>query len=410
MPSVPILTALTQAFKNTSRHARRSFIAVGAVGFGLVAMLLAAGFIDDIMIGMREATIRSHLGHIQITRPNYLEAGLSAPFDYLLPETSAERDFAERAAHVRLLAPRLSFNGLISHGETTISYFADGVSPSKESELANQLTIISGERLHDGEPKTAILGLGLAKALGVKVGDKVVLVANTQRGGVNAVEVVVRGIFGSYSKAYDDIAIRLPIATAQQLLRTKGAHRWVLLLDRTENTETVLRLLRDRFGDRLQVVSWRDLADFYNKTVSLFARQVRVLKIIIALIIVLSISNTMIMSVMERTGEIGTTMALGYRRQDVLVGFLIEGLVLGIAGSVVGVVLGVSLAALVSHFGIPMSPPPGGTVGYTAAITISASLALQAILLGLGTTLIASAHPAWKASRMIVVDALRHNR
>jgi putative ABC transport system permease protein len=408
--TLSLQAALVQALKNTSRHTRRSLVAIGAVGFGLVAMLLAAGFIDDIKIGMREATIRSQLGHVQVTRPNYLAAGLSAPFDYLLPETSPEKEIAEHSPHVSLLAPRLSFNGLISHGETTMSFFADGVSPDREAKLSNQLSIIAGANLDDAHPKTAILGYGLAKSLGVKVGDKVVLVASMQRGGVSAVEVVVRGIFGSYSKAYDDVAIRLPIVTAQQLLRVKGAHRWVLLVDKTEHSEAVAEELKRSLGKGFEVTHWSQLADFYNKTVSLFSRQVGVMKFIIAMIIVLSISNTMIMSVMERTGDIGTTMALGVSRQDVLLGFLLEGLFLGVGGSVVGVVLGIASAAAVSYFGIPMPPPPGGTVGYTAAITVSPSLVIQAISLGLVTTLVASAYPAWKASRMIIVDALRHNR
>jgi putative ABC transport system permease protein len=408
--TLSIQAALAQALKNTIRHTRRSLVAIGAVAFGLVAMLLAAGFINDIMIGMREATIRSHLGHVQVTRPDYLASGLSAPFDYLLPDASAEKEMAERVAHVNLLAPRLSFNGLISRGETTMSFLADGVDPDKEAKLSNQLSLITGSNLDPSDPKTAILGHGLAKSLGVKVGDKVVLVANTQRGGVNAVEVVVRGIFGSYSKAYDDIAIRLPITTAQQLLRIKGAHRWVLLVDETEHSESVARALQTSLGKQFQVLHWRELADFYNKTVTLFSRQVNVMKFIIALIIVLSISNTMIMSVLERTGDIGTTMALGFRRKDVLLGFVVEGLLLGIAGSALGILLGITFAGLISHFGIPMPPPPGGTIGYTAGIAISPALALQAIALGLGTSTLASIYPAWKASRMEIVDALRHNR
>ena len=80
---------LIQAFRNVSRHARRSAIALASVGFGVVAMLLAAGFIEDILHGMREAFIETQLGHVQITRPRYLQEGLSAPFQYLIPEDPA---------------------------------------------------------------------------------------------------------------------------------------------------------------------------------------------------------------------------------------------------------------------------------------------------------------------------------
>ena len=82
---------LLLAVRNVARHARRSAVALCAVGFGVVAMLLAAGFIEDILYKMREASIETQLGHIQITRPKYLQEGLSAPFRYLMPDDSADR-------------------------------------------------------------------------------------------------------------------------------------------------------------------------------------------------------------------------------------------------------------------------------------------------------------------------------
>jgi putative ABC transport system permease protein len=405
------LAILSQGFRNVSRNARRSAIALIAVGFGIIAMLLAAGFIEDILHGMREETIETHLGHIQITRPKYLDAGLAAPFDYLLPETAPERSLVEKAPGVVVVSPRLSFNGLVSLGETTVSFLADGIEPDKEGRLAKQLRIVSGRNLVESEPKSVILGQGLATSLGARLGDKVVLVANTPKGGINAVELTVRGTFSTVTKAYDDVALRLPLPTAQQLLRIKGAHRWVVLLDSTERTDSALAALRAQLaGKRFELTPWTRLADFYNKTVTLFSRQVTVMKLIIAAIIVLSISNTMMMSVMERTGEVGTAMALGNTRRSILALFLGEGFLLGVGGALVGLMAGLGLAAAISYVGIPMPPPPGATEGFTAKIRITPGLSMQALILAVFTALAASAYPAWKASRMIVVDALRHNR
>ena len=153
------------------------------------------------------------------------------------------------------------------------------------------------------------------------------------------------------------------------------------------------------------------LADFYNKTVALFSRQMGVVKPIIAIIIVLSISNTMTMSVMERTVEIGTAMALGIRRRRILGLFLLEG---GLAGrhrwNLIGVTLGYLLASAISAIGIPMPPAPGMSRGFIAGIIVTPGIVFEALLLALSTTLIASIYPAWRASRLVIVDALRHNR
>ena len=255
-----------------------------------------------------------------------------------------------------------------------------------------------------------LFGKGLARNLGVKVGDQVVLLVTKPSGGINAVEVKVRGLFSTVTKAYDDAALRLPIQTAQQLLGVRGAHVWMTLLEETAQTDGVAQWLRATLPPSFQVVPWHELADFYNKTVALFSKQVQVVKIIIAAIIILSITNTMMMSVTERTGEIGTSMALGVPRRRILGSFLIEGATLGVIGGLVGVVLGAALAAAISAAGIPMPPPPGMGHGYLAQIRITPILAAEAFALAVFTTLAASIFPAWKASRLVIVDALRHNR
>jgi len=148
----------------------------------------------------------------------------------------------------------------------------------------------------------------------------------------------------------------------------------------------------------------------YNKTARLFTRQTSVLYLIVALLIVLSISNTMIMGVLDRTGEIGTLMALGFRRARVLRLFVLEGGILGIVGGLLGTLLGVGAAQVISAIGIPMPPPPGSDSGFTAQILVDTPLVAKGIVLAVSTTLLASLYPAWRASRLVIVDALRHNR
>jgi putative ABC transport system permease protein len=218
-------------------------------------------------------------------------------------------------------------------------------------------------------------------------------------------------LFSTVSKAYDDAALRVPIATARTLLRTKGSHLWVDLLNETSDTDRVLTKLRGELPqDKFEVVPWRKLADLYNKTEALFTKQIQGVRLIIALIIVLSISNTMTMSVIERISEIGTSMALGVKRIGILRLFVSEGILLGCFGGLLGLLTGVALAAVISAIGIPMPPPPGQAHGLTAAILVSWKIAFEAFLLAVGSTLIGSIYPAWTASRKEIVDALRHSR
>ena len=116
------------------------------------------------------------------------------------------------------------------------------------------------------------------------------------------------------------------------------------------------------------------------------------------------------MNVLERTGEIGTLMAMGTRRREILKQFLWEGFLLGLIGATIGLVVGVVLARGISAVGIPMPPPPGRTVGYSGEILVTWGLAAGAFALAIFTTMLASLYPAWKGSHLEIVDALRHNR
>lgn len=386
-------------------------MAISAVSFGILALMLASGFIQWIYFDLRESTIHAQLGHLQVVRPGYFEAGRADPFKYLLPSHGPALDLIRRESGVEVVAPRLYFSGLASHGNTTISFVGEGVSPAAETRLSRSLIVNAGTTLRDDDTKGVLFGVGLARNLGVQVGDSVVLLVSIRTGGVNAVEVVVRGLFSTVSKAYDDSALRLPISTARKLLRVDGAHAWVVLLSDTGRTAAVLASLRRKLpGHDFQVVPWYSLADFYNKTVALFSRQLAVVKLIIAAIIILSISNTMILGVLERTGEIGTAMALGASRRRILGQFIVEGVALGVLGGVIGIALSFALASIISAVGIPMPPPPGMAHGYLGRIRLTPAITIGAFELAAVTTLVASVYPAWKASRLVIVDALRANR
>jgi putative ABC transport system permease protein len=401
------------ALRNVLRQRRRSAVAIGAVAFGITALLIAGGFIEWIFVDFRESTIQSQLGHIQVVKPGYHDAGKADPYAYLLPDKPPEFESPDVPHRIKTVAPRLSFSGLVSRGgdAAAISFIGDGVSPREEAAFGKGVQISEGKNLSEGEPNSVIMGEGLARNLGAKVDDKVVLLANTASGGTNGVELTVVGLFSTVTKAYDDAALRVPIATARTLLRTKGSHMWVVLLNETSDTDAVLGQLRGQLPhDKFEVVPWNKLADRYNKVATLFTKQIQGVRLILALIILLSISNTMTMSVIERISEIGTSMALGVKRSGILRLFVSEGVLLGCFGGLLGLMIGAAAASLISAIGIPMPPPPGQTHGVTAEILVTWKIAIDAFVLAVATTLIASIYPAWKASRKQIVDALRHSR
>lgn len=401
------------ASRNILRQRRRSMVGMIAIATGVIAMVISAGFFEWNFHGMREATIRSRLGHIQVMREGFLQSGVSDPFKYLMPESKEDRSLFEAFGEVDAVAPRLMLSGLISVGESTLAFSGEGVDPGPEEKLNGYRKMLAGRDLASIDAMEVILGQGLAETLGLEVGQTVVLLCKTSAGGVNAIEVKVVGIFSTIMKAYDDYALRLPLRVAQKLVRSDGIHTWLVLLHDTDKTDRVRDKMADKISGRgLEFVAWHEtaVADFYKKTVILFSRQVLVVKVMIGIIIVLGIANTMMANVRERISEIGTCMALGDTRRTVLRRLLAEGVVLGAFGGLVGIVAGIVLAQIISAIGIPMPPPPGTASGHIAGIRVTFWIVLDAFLLAVVTAFFAGLFPAWKASRLEIVDALRHAR
>ncbi len=406
-----LLSDLVIAWRNLTRNRQRTLVSTMTVASGILAFSLASGFIAWIFVDMRDSTVRSQLGHVQIVKPDYFEKGIADPYAFLLGDEQERFSKLGAVEGVVSITPRLAFSGLASLGDATVSFIGEGVSPAGEKPISARINIDQGRDLQSNNEAAVILGEGLAESLGAKVGDRIVLLVTTEQGGAGAVETEVVGIFNTTSKEFDDHALRLPIQRARTLMRVEGATAWVMLLDSHLLTQGVIGKLKTLLpADAYQVVPWSDLADFYNKTVVLFNSQIQVVKIIIALIIILSISNTQTMSVLERTTEIGTMLALGQRRRVVMRLFILEGMLIGLLGGVIGILIGWMAAQGISAIGIPMPPAPGMAHGFTGAVLFTPEIALESVGLAVTTTLLASILPAFRASRLSIVDALRYNQ
>jgi putative ABC transport system permease protein len=399
---------LLLALRSVTRNPRRTAISLLTVAFGVAALIVAGGFVDALLLKLREDTIHSQLGHIQIRDMRQDAAGAKDPFSNLLPTSPRAMAPVATTPGVRTVTPRLSVSGLISVGETTLSFSGQGVDPAGEAGLAQGIAVVAGTRLQPSDVAAAVLGEGLAASLGVKPGDTVALLVTAANGTFNATDVVVRGIFSTVSKSHDDVALRLPLATAQKLLRVEGAQQWLVLLDDTDATAEMLQRLRHALpADRYTLKRWDEDADFYRKTSELFARQFGFVRVIVLTIIVLSILNTMTMNVLERTREIGVMLALGDSRRRVLALFACEGALLGIVGAASGAALGMAAGVALSAVGIPMPPPPGMNHGFDTGIALSPLLVAVAAAIGAVAAALAAVPPALRGARLRVVDALR---
>ena len=247
-------------------------------------------------------------------------------------------------------------------------------------------------RVVEGEPlagsRQMIVGRQAAEATGLEVGDVFRMMDSNYR---------VVGIFET-GLAYEEISVVVSLRDAQSLTgRPRQVMMYALNLEDPGEAERVRDELRETFPGvdfSLTAEFSESLNDF--ETMTDMVQQISSLAVFIG---GLGMLNTMLMSVLERTREIGVFRALGWRRRHVLGMVLREALVLGAVGGVVGVALGLGLTRLVT-----LIPGLFGSIDPT----YPPELFVQAIVVALGAGLVGGLYPAWRAARMHPAEALRY--
>jgi len=402
---------LRLALRNVFRHRLRTALTLAAIISGVAGLILTGGFVDDSLLQLREATIHSQFGHLQIYRTGYYEHGLQSPYLFMIDKP--EEVFRElgKLDDVRDVMARLAFSAVLSNGGADLPIYGIGLEAEKENILGSFITMTDGRALRASDKYAVIVGEGVAKSSRLRPGDSISLLVAATGGVLNTLDFEVVGLFRSFSKDYDARTVRIPLAAARELLDVSGANAIVVVLKHTESTREVASALRrDLAKDKYEVKTWDELADFYSKTAALYQRQFAVLQTIILIAVLLGVANSMNLSIFDRIGEFGTMMALGHKSGMVVRLILVESVLLGLAGAVGGAATGVLLASVISTIGIPMPPPPNSTVGYVAAIRVVPWVLLASAIVGMVATVGAAIWPAFRAARVPVVDALRHNQ
>ncbi|MBE7526959.1 MAG: ABC transporter permease [Burkholderiales bacterium] len=398
------------ALRNIFRQKIHTFMTLAAIISGVAGIILAGGWVHDIYTQLGEALIHSQSGHLQVYRQGYFAAGSRSPEKYLIDTPDTIRQQVAGETGVAQVMARLNFSGLINNGKSDLPIIGEGMQPDLESALGSSIRIVAGRQLADKDSFGILLGKGVAQALQLQPGDPVTLLVNTLDGALNSLDFEVTGIFQSFSNDYDARAIRIPLAAAQELLGTSGVNALVVSLQHTEETGVIAARLKQVLASSgMEVKTWVELNDFYEKTVEMYKGQFGVLQIIILVMVLLSVANSVNMSIFERAGEFGTMMALGNRSSHIFWLIVSENCLLGLIGGSLGVGGGTLLALIISAIGVPMPPPPNADLGYTAHIEIVPSVLLLALNTGFIATVLASILPARHVSRIPVVDALRQN-
>jgi putative ABC transport system permease protein len=404
---------LLLAFRNIFRNRRRTLMTLMMVGGGVVCLLLAGGYFGFMTHGLRESTINDGLGHIQIFTAEHFRRDEVRVLDTGIENWRQVAATVTTGGHVRGVAPRIEFYGMVSNGTKAAGFMGSGVDPAAENSLGFVSRVVSGRDL-DAKPTgevEALIGVGLAKSMNVKVGDGLTLLAMTSDGALNGVDVEIVGLTNSGVAALDARSLRVTLTAAQRLLQSDRVTNLVMGLDATDNTDKVAAELAPRLRglpQQMELRKWIDLATYYKQVSTMFNGIFLFMGVIVFFMVLMSSVNTLLMSMFERTREIGTMLAMGTPRGWIVALFVLEATLLGVMGAVAGVAAGNLLGMLLNASGLHMPPPPGYTVAIPFKVLHIPAQMIGSSLLVIVSLAFASILPAVRASRLQIAEALAH--
>jgi len=407
------------AWRNLRRYQRRTLLTSLLITLSVVAVLLftaASGSFRALMVGQ---ITDSMLGHLEIHRKGYVASIDNLPLNLNLTPRQAKEveDELNKMPQVAAWSPRVKLGAMFSNFTETTNIRLNGVDPAKEAATVPLLRgrLLEGDMSHGlVEPGKILIPELLAKGMKVKVGDSVVLVATNKDGSVNGITFTVQGILEGISGPGGRDGY-INIEDARKLLRMEEPEvsEIAVRLKDPDALPKVLAQLRATLGaiknpkgqPVFEVHSWQQLSPF-----STIARMIDMLdlfiKVMLIAVVLISIMNVMIMAVYERIREIGTIMAIGTQPGRVLGLFVSEGFLLGLMGTVLGTVISLGAIWMLNIYKVSFDF--GRQQGLVLAPQIAVSDVVTVCVMVLLISVLASLQPAWKASRMDPISALRH--
>jgi ABC-type lipoprotein release transport system permease subunit len=406
-----MITLWRIAFRNLGRNRRRSALTLVAVALGMGLLVVLAGLVEgEIDLALRNG-IRLQTGHLQVREESYEEEKLSLAWEDLLENPRHLAAQAEAREEVRVATPVLWASGILGAHEESVSVRVVGMDPRSEAHAPFREGLAAGQFLDPEDRRGILIGQRLAESLELDVGSDVSLLVSTANQQPDEAVFTIRGLYDTGVPAYDETTVILPLDKAQAFTRAedRASAVWMLLHNR-EEAEDIATALRT---PQLEVVTWRELNFALLNAVEQSMGIMVLMYLVMLAVVAVIVANTLLMSVFERTQEMGILAALGMKGRQILAMFLLEAGTLGAMGVVLGILLGGLGVLYLATIGLDIGDMTTAVAYSEMAIpsTIYAEFAVQeTITLSIASlviTILASLYPAWLGARMEPADALR---
>ncbi len=399
---------LRLAMRNVFRAKARSAITIGALFFGVTMSLLLSAFVMGVGESLVAEAIESRVGAIQVHRTGYFEKRDRQPLALNLTQDPAVEAKLRAIPNVKGLTPRITFNGLLTNGSRGTIAMITAIDAETVRDVLPKIDLyLEGDPLKPGDRNGAHVGLELNRALDLKPGVPLMLQAQGLGGRDNALDLEPRGVLAGQNPLEGKRAVTVPLAFAQSLLGMEGkVTEYVVAVKDLGQLDETAAAIRAELGEGFEVQTWEQLRPALRDARLLQRAVLGGVSVFFLIIALFGVANTLLMTVLERTREIGTLLAVGMTRGMVARLFMLEAFLQAVLGATVGLGLAVLLVELARGDGgviISMGAGQGYFRMMPTLLPIVPFIVVGATCLG---SVLAAVSPALRAARMRPVEAL----
>jgi putative ABC transport system permease protein len=389
------------AWRNLSRRRLRTGLTVAGITVGVALILVLLSLVAGIDAQVK-SSIRS-LGGADITVYNATITGARQSFFLGSSATLNESMVSDIAGLPNVYAVSPQSTEVVEVNSTLAPIW--GIDPRTFDIVSGGLNLVEGREIAQNDTYVAVLGKGLQQLFNASLNDQVSLQGRPPFNS-NNYNLAVMGVYET-GVAVTDRGLYVPIGIVQNLTESQGRVTSILVkVDNPNNVEAVSSEISGLFPD-VRVVTASTIATQASQLLNTLTVFFGALGVVALVAGSFGVINTMLISVVERTKEIGTLKAIGASELTVLKMFIFEAVILGCLGAVVGVAIGSASSFILSELSFRLLPTAGRLPARISPVLTPVNVAVS-LILGVASGVLAGLYPAWRAARMKPVEALRH--
>jgi ABC-type lipoprotein release transport system permease subunit len=400
---------LSLAWKNIWRNKKRSLIIVAAITFGLWGGIFSSAIMVGMMESMIETAISRDLSHIQIHKSDYDN---DKDVRNYIPDGMTILAKIQTFAGVEAASGRTKINGLVASPSSSYGVGITAIEPDNSKRVTDVYTnIIEGSYFESDRRNPILIGRKLADRLNVRLHSKVVLSFQNLEGEIAYIACRIVGIFKTNSSLFDEMNVYVNQDDIFRILESEPIiHEIAIRSLNIENIDFVRDNLRTDYSG-LQIESWEEMAPelaYLSQSTGIY---MYIFVGIILFALLFGITNTMLMSVVDRIRELGVLIAIGMKKSKIFIMIVLESILLSLTGGLCGIAIGVISISYYGNEGIDLSAISGSLESFGASAMLYPFLpAVMYVTLTIMIVIaanIAAILPAWKATHLVPSEAIR---